>query len=99
MKNQQNKNKYHSERLLLRETEKTGSADTKTHNNLNNTSTNLNLNKGCGKEIREDFTLLQGCKMEFICFDKGRMGLRTICGEDGYYCEDCKKLKAVKDGS
>jgi len=59
-------------------------ADTQFQNNLNNTSTNLNLNKGCGKKV-----LCDGININYRCGDNFKDG-KT-------YCDDCKKLKAVKN--
>ena len=38
----------------------------------------------------------EGCGFEFICFDKGRMGRRTKCGKDGYFCDGCKQKQEKK---
>lgn len=54
--------------------------------NLNNTSTNLNLNlnKGCGERV-----LCDGININYRCGDNFKDGK--------IYCDDCKKLKVVKD--
>ena len=41
----------------------------------------------------EDTQTKKGCGYEFICFEKGRMGRRTICGQEKYYCDKCREGK------
>ena len=63
-----------------------------THESVSNTSVRRDKTEESSSE---------SCGFEFICFDKGRMGRRTKCGKDGYFCDGCKQKqekKEVQDG-